>query len=52
LLSLSLAEGGGANSVNVIIVDIRALDTNGEITVLVVVGLCIFGLLRARRSSA
>ena len=32
---------------NVIIVDIRALDTNGEITVLVVVGLCIYGLLRA-----
>jgi NADH:ubiquinone oxidoreductase subunit 5 (subunit L)/multisubunit Na+/H+ antiporter MnhA subunit len=52
LLSLSLAQGGGANAVNVIIVDIRALDTNGEITVLVVVGLCIYGLLRARRSNA
>ena len=52
LLSLSLAQGGGANAVNVIIVDIRALDTNGEITVLVVVGLCIFGLLRARRRHA
>src|SRR4029079_19427338 len=39
LLSLSLAEGGGANAVNVIIADIRAMDTNGEITVLVVVGL-------------
>ncbi len=51
LLSLSLAQGGGANAVNVIIVDIRALDTNGEITVLVVVGLCIYGLLRARRRS-
>jgi multisubunit Na+/H+ antiporter MnhB subunit len=49
LLSLSLAEGGGANAVNVIIVDIRALDTNGEITVLVVVGLCVYGLLRTRR---
>jgi NADH:ubiquinone oxidoreductase subunit 5 (subunit L)/multisubunit Na+/H+ antiporter MnhA subunit len=52
LLSLSLAEGGGQNAVNVIIVDIRAMDTNGEITVLVVVGLCIYGLLRARRSTA
>jgi multisubunit Na+/H+ antiporter MnhB subunit len=52
LLSLSLAEGGGANAVNVIIVDIRAIDTNGEITVLVVVGLCIYGLLRARRRAA
>jgi NADH:ubiquinone oxidoreductase subunit 5 (subunit L)/multisubunit Na+/H+ antiporter MnhA subunit len=50
LLSLSLAEGGGANAVNVIIVDIRAMDTTGEITVLVVVGLCIYGLLRTRRS--
>jgi NADH:ubiquinone oxidoreductase subunit 5 (subunit L)/multisubunit Na+/H+ antiporter MnhA subunit len=52
LLSLSLAEGGGQNAVNVIIVDIRAMDTNGEITVLVVVGLCIFGLLRSRRRAA
>ena len=52
LLSLSLAEGGGANAVNVIIVDIRAMDTNGEITVLVVVGLCIYGLLRTRRRAA
>lgn len=52
LLYLSLAEGGGANAVNVIIVDIRAMDTTGEITVLVVVGLCIFGLLRSRRSAA
>jgi len=51
LLSLSLAEGGGANAVNVIIVDIRAMDTNGEITVLVVVGLCIYGLLRTRREA-
>jgi NADH:ubiquinone oxidoreductase subunit 5 (subunit L)/multisubunit Na+/H+ antiporter MnhA subunit len=52
LLALSLAEGGGANAVNVIIVDIRAMDTTGEITVLVMVGLCIYGLLRARRSGA
>lgn len=52
LLAKALAEGGGANAVNVIIVDIRAGDTMGEITVLVVVGLCIFGLLRARRRTA
>jgi NADH:ubiquinone oxidoreductase subunit 5 (subunit L)/multisubunit Na+/H+ antiporter MnhA subunit/multisubunit Na+/H+ antiporter MnhB subunit len=51
LLSQSLAEGGGQNAVNVIIVDIRAVDTNGEITVLVLVGLCIYGLLRSRRSA-
>jgi NADH:ubiquinone oxidoreductase subunit 5 (subunit L)/multisubunit Na+/H+ antiporter MnhA subunit len=49
LLSLALAEGGGRNAVNVIIVDIRAMDTTGEITVLVVVGLCVYGLLRSRR---
>jgi multicomponent Na+:H+ antiporter subunit A len=49
LLSLALAQGGGRNAVNVIIVDIRAMDTTGEITVLVVVGLCIYGLLRSRR---
>jgi NADH:ubiquinone oxidoreductase subunit 5 (subunit L)/multisubunit Na+/H+ antiporter MnhA subunit len=52
LLSLSLTQGGGANAVNVIIVDIRAMDTNGEITVLVVVGLCVYGLLRSRRRTA
>ena len=48
-LARSLTEAGGANAVNVIIVDIRAMDTQGEITVLVVVGLCVYGLLRARR---
>jgi NADH:ubiquinone oxidoreductase subunit 5 (subunit L)/multisubunit Na+/H+ antiporter MnhA subunit len=52
LLSLALREGGGQNAVNVIIVDIRAMDTNGEITVLVAVCLCIYGLLRSRRRSA
>jgi multisubunit Na+/H+ antiporter MnhB subunit len=49
LLSLALAQGGGQNAVNVIIVDIRAMDTTGEVTVLVGVGLCIYGLLRTRR---
>jgi len=52
LLAQALSEGGGSNAVNVIIVDIRAGDTTGEITVLVVVGLCIFGLIRSRRRTA
>jgi NADH:ubiquinone oxidoreductase subunit 5 (subunit L)/multisubunit Na+/H+ antiporter MnhA subunit len=51
-LARSLTEAGGANAVNVIIVDFRAMDTIGEITVLVVVGLCAFGLLRAARARA
>jgi multisubunit Na+/H+ antiporter MnhB subunit len=50
-LTRSLAEAGGANAVNVIIVDFRAIDTNAEITVLMVVGLLVYGLLRARRRS-
>jgi NADH:ubiquinone oxidoreductase subunit 5 (subunit L)/multisubunit Na+/H+ antiporter MnhA subunit/multisubunit Na+/H+ antiporter MnhB subunit len=48
-LARSLGEAGGRNAVNVIIVDFRAMDTIAEITVLVVVGLCAYGLLRARR---
>jgi multicomponent Na+:H+ antiporter subunit A len=48
----SMAQAGGANAVNVIIVDFRAMDTNGEITVLVLVGLLVYGLLRTRRNAA
>jgi multisubunit Na+/H+ antiporter MnhB subunit len=48
-LSKSLTEAGGANAVNVIIVDFRATDTTGEIAVLVLVGLLIYGMLRTRR---
>jgi NADH:ubiquinone oxidoreductase subunit 5 (subunit L)/multisubunit Na+/H+ antiporter MnhA subunit len=51
-LTRSMAQAGGANAVNVIIVDFRAIDTNGEITVLVLVGLLVYGLLRARRKAA
>ncbi len=51
-LSRSLSEGFGRNAVNVIIVDIRAMDTTGEITVLAVVGMSVYGLLRARRKRA
>ncbi len=51
-LERSLSEGFGRNAVNVIIVDMRAIDTTGEITVLVVVGMAVFGLLRTRRHKA
>ena len=41
--------GGGTNVVNVILVDFRGFDTLGEITVLGVVALTIFALLRRFR---
>jgi multicomponent K+:H+ antiporter subunit A len=46
------SEGGGTNVVNVILVDFRAFDTLGEITVLGVVALTVFALLRRFRPSA
>ena len=42
-------QGGGTNIVNVILVDFRGFDTLGEITVLAIVGLTIFSLLRRFR---
>ena len=42
----------GRNVVNVILVDFRALDTLGEITVLAVAALGVFALMRLRRGSA
>ena len=42
-------EGGGANVVNVILVDFRGFDTLGEITVLSIVALTVFTLLRRFR---
>jgi multicomponent K+:H+ antiporter subunit A len=42
-------EGGGTNVVNVIIVDFRGFDTLGEISVLAVVALTVFSLLRRFR---
>ena len=42
-------EAGGRNVVNVILVDFRAFDTFGEITVLAIVGLTIYALLRRFR---
>ena len=45
----SYAEGGGRNVINVILVDFRAFDTFGEITVLAIVGLTVYALLRRFR---
>ena len=44
----SLSEGHGRNIVNVILVDFRALDTLGEITVLAVAGVGVYALLKLR----
>ncbi len=41
--------GGGANIVNVILVDMRGLDTLFEITVLGIAALAIYGMLKIRR---
>ena len=43
------SEGGGRNVVNVILVDFRGFDTLGEITVLGIVALTVFALLRRFR---
>ncbi len=45
-------DAGGRNIVNVILVDFRAFDTFGEITVLGIVGLTIFALLRRFRPAS
>ncbi len=42
-------EGGGTNIVNVILVDFRGFDTQGEIAVLCIVALTVFALLRRFR---
>ena len=44
-LQTTLPEGGGANAVNVIIVDYRGFDTLGEITVLAIAALILHALL-------
>lgn len=48
-LENALSGGGGLNAVNVILVDFRSFDTLGEITVLSVVALTVFALLRRFR---
>jgi multicomponent K+:H+ antiporter subunit A len=51
-LQNAYSEGGGKNVVNVILVDFRGFDTFGEITVLGVVALTVFALLRRFRPAA
>lgn len=51
-LERALPDAGGRNVVNVIIVDFRAFDTFGEITVLSVVALTVYALLRRFRPAA
>lgn len=48
-LSRALPDGGGTNVVNVMLVDFRAFDTMGEITVLGAVALTVYALLRRFR---
>lgn len=48
-LEQALPSAGGHNVVNVILVDFRALDTLGEISVLVIVALSVLALLRRFR---
>src|SRR5690554_396075 len=43
------SQGGGSNVVNVILVDFRGFDTFGEITVLSIVALTVYALLRRFR---
>ncbi|MCD0505694.1 hydrogen gas-evolving membrane-bound hydrogenase subunit E, partial [Bordetella petrii] len=45
----ALPEGGGTNVVNVILVDFRGFDTFGEITVVGIVALTVYALLRRFR---
>lgn len=45
----ALPGGGGANVVNVLLVDFRGFDTMGEITVLAAVALTVYALLRRLR---
>lgn len=47
----SYSGGGGTNVVNVILVDFRSFDTLGEVTVLSIVALTVFTLLRRFRPS-
>ena len=48
-LEHALPAGGGRNVVNVMLVDFRAFDTLGEITVLAIVGMTVYALLRRFR---
>jgi multicomponent K+:H+ antiporter subunit A len=48
-LAQSVPGGGGRNVVNVMLVDFRAFDTFGEITVLAIVAITVYALLRRFR---
>lgn len=48
-LEKALPEGGGTNAVNVLLVDFRGFDTLGEITVIGIVALTVYALLRRFR---
>ncbi len=50
LAEQAVDEGGGNNIVNVILTDVRALDTLGEVVVLVVVAIGILALARPRNA--
>ena len=50
LVEAAVDEGGGNNIVNVILTDLRALDTLGEVMVLVVAAIGVLALGRADRS--
>lgn len=49
IVTKSLPEGDGTNVVNVVLVDFRGFDTFGEITVLAIVALTVYALLRRFR---
>lgn len=51
MASASVDDGGGSNIVNVILTDIRALDTLGEVLVLATVAVGVQALVRASRNS-
>src|SRR6185369_12279749 len=51
-LERAYTEAGGTNAINVILVDFRAFDTLGEITVLGVVALTVYAVLRRFRPAA
>ncbi len=51
-LEQAYVQGGGRNVVNVILVDFRGFDTLGEISVLAIVALSVFALLRRFRPAA
>ena len=48
-LARAQSEGGGSNVVNVILVDFRGFDTMGELTVVGIVALIVYALLRRFR---